>query len=165
MTIEAEGTAEQIEAYFGTPLAQYEVGEETVRLASSPLSAPAQVAPLISGVRGVNEVRAKPANLTGGPGDGGHGPGDGTVTVTAMVHGWPPEPGRRSRNPAARSASATRLPAPPTTGRSSPSTLPDFGDGFPNPLPYAVCGYKPAQLQGAYNLASADRPRQQRLRA
>ena len=61
MTIQAEGTAEQIEAYFGTTLAQYEVGEETVRLASSPLSAPATVAPLISGVRGVNEVRAKPA--------------------------------------------------------------------------------------------------------
>src|SRR6185312_4541364 len=57
MTVIAEGTAEQVSAYFGTALAQYEVGEETVRLASSPLSAPTSVAPLISGVRGVNEVR------------------------------------------------------------------------------------------------------------
>src|SRR6202000_193368 len=29
------------------------------------------------------------------------------------------------------------------------------GDGFSNPLPYAPCGYKPAQLQGAYNLTEA----------
>src|SRR6201996_4770417 len=41
MTIVAEGTAEQIDAYFQTTLAKYEVGEEEVRLASSSLSAPA----------------------------------------------------------------------------------------------------------------------------
>ncbi|HEX4752446.1 MAG TPA: S53 family peptidase, partial [Solirubrobacterales bacterium] len=40
-------------------------------------------------------------------------------------------------------------------GQELASTLPNFGDGFPNPLPYAVCGYKPAQLQGAYDLTGA----------
>src|ERR1700744_5786122 len=75
MTIVAEGTAEQVAAYFQTKLADYEVGEETLRLASSSLSAPTNVAPLISGVRGVNEIHAKPADLTGaGGGGGGHGP-------------------------------------------------------------------------------------------
>jgi subtilase family serine protease len=158
MTIEAEGTAEQIEAYFETTLANYEVGEETVRLASSSLSAPTNVAPLISGVRGVNEIHAKPANLTGAE-DGGHGPwgwfGHG------HGHGWhghwPP--------PQAEEEEAEEIPQPLGFRNATPcsayygqelaSTLPNFGDGFPNPLPYAVCGYKPAQLQGAYDLTGA----------
>ncbi len=150
MTIEAEGTAEQVGTYFGTTLAQYEVGEESVRLASSPLSAPAPVAPLITGVRGVNEVRAKPADITGGPGDGGHGwHGHGH----GHGHGWPPEP----EEPPIPQPAGFRN-APPCSsyyGQELARTLPAFGDGFPNPLPYAVCGYKPAQLQGAYNLTGA----------
>src|SRR6185312_16516187 len=40
-------------------------------------------------------------------------------------------------------------------GQQLAATLPNFGGGFPDPLPYAVCGYKPAQLQGAYNLTGA----------
>jgi subtilase family serine protease len=154
MTIEAEGTAEQIEAYFGTTLADYEVGEETVRLASSSLSAPTSVAPLIAGVRGVNEVRAKPANLTGGAGEGDHGqfgwhghgwPGHG--------HGWPPE--AEEEEIAQPLGFRVGTPCSAYYGEKPAGTLPEFGDGFPNPLPYAVCGYKPAQLQGAYNLTGA----------
>jgi subtilase family serine protease len=155
MTVIAEGTAEQIEAYFETTLANYEVGEETVRLASSSLSAPANVAPLISGVRGVNEIHVKPANLTGDPAhDGGpwgwpgHGHG----------HGWPPEPeeevaaGEEIEQPA---GFRVGTPCSAYYGQQLATTLPAFGGGFPNPLPYAVCGYKPAQLQGAYHLTEA----------
>jgi len=142
MTIEAEGTAEEIEAYFETTLAKYEVGDETVRLASSSLRAPTNVAPLIAGVRGVNEVRVKPAALTGagGPsGRSGHG----------HRHGRPQE---EIPQPAGfRNAS----PCSTYYGQELASTLPAFGGGFPNPLPYAVCGYKPAQLQGAYNVTGA----------
>jgi subtilase family serine protease len=153
MTIIAEGTAEQIEAYFGTTLAKYEVGEEEVRLASSALSAPANVAPLISGVRGVNEVRAKPANITGAEADGygpwgwhGHG----------HHHGWPPqreeEEGEEIEQPA---GFRVGTPCSSYYAEKFATTLPPFGGGFPDPLPYAVCGYKPAQLQGAYNLANS----------
>ncbi|MBS1843464.1 MAG: S8/S53 family peptidase [Actinobacteria bacterium] len=151
MTVIAEGTAEQVEAYFGTSLAQYEVGEEEVRLASSSLSAPANVAPLISGVRGINEVRAKPANLTGAADEAnspawwpGHGPGHGH---------WPPPSGEEE----VEQPAGFRPGKPCSTyfGQELASTLPAFGDGFPNPLSYAPCGYKPAQLQGAYNLSSS----------
>ncbi len=139
MTIEVEGTAEQIETYFGTSLAQYEVGEEEVRLASTPLSAPTNVAPLISGVRGVNEVRAKPANLTGAGSPDGHG------------H-WPP-PGEEGEEEIEQPAGfRPGTPCSSYFGQEPATTLPPFGDGFPNPLSYAPCGYKPAQLQGAYNL-------------
>jgi subtilase family serine protease len=158
MTIVAEGTAEQIEAYFETALANYEVSEETVRLASSPLSAPTNVAPLITGVRGINEVRAKPANLTGGAGEDdhgsfgwhGHGHGHGWP---GHGHGQPPE----AEEEEIEQPLGFRVGTPCSTyyGEKLASTLPDFGGGFPNPLPYAVCGYKPAQLQGAYNLTGA----------
>jgi subtilase family serine protease len=140
MTIVAEGTAEQIEAYFETTLANYEVGEETVRLASSSLSAPTTVAPLITGVRGVNEIRAKPANLTGA-GLGGHGPPPPAEEKEEEEEEIPQPLGFRNATPCSASH-----------GQELASTLPNFGDGFPNPLPFAVCGYKPAQLQGAYNL-------------
>jgi subtilase family serine protease len=160
MTIEAEGTAEQIEPYFETTLANYEIGDETVRLASSSLSAPTNVAPLISGVRGVNEIHVKPANLTGaglgGPGHGhSHGPswwfGHGHG---GHGHGWPPKPEEEEEDEIPQpSGFRNATPCSAYYGQEPASTLPVFGDGFPNPLPYAVCGYKPAQLQGAYNLA------------
>jgi subtilase family serine protease len=159
MTIEAEGTAEQVQAYFVTTLANYEVGEETVRLASSPLSAPTNVAPLISGVRGVNEIHVKPANLTGGPGDGGRGHGDGRGPWGwpghGHGHGWPPEPEEEEVEIPQPLGFRVGTPCSAYYGEKLASTLPNFGDGFPNPLPYAVCGYKPAQLQGAYNLTEA----------
>jgi subtilase family serine protease len=159
MTIEAEGTAEQIAAYFQTTLADYEVGEETVRLASSALSVPTNVAPLISGIRGVNEVRVKPANLTGA-GDGGgwgHGPGGhghGPWGWFGHGHGWSPPVEEEDEIP----QPAGFRPATPCSayyGQELAGTLPAFGDGFPNPLPWTVCGYKPAQLQGAYNLTES----------
>jgi subtilase family serine protease len=167
MTIEAEGTAEAVASYFQTSLAEYEVGDETVRLASTSLSAPTEVAPLISGVRGVNEIHAQPANLTGagtsGRGDGpwgwhGHGHWHGHGPWGWHGHGhhhhWHGH-GHHGREEEIPQPSGFR-PATPCSeyfGQQLASTLPEYGDGFPNPLPYAPCGYKPAQLQGAYNLA------------
>jgi subtilase family serine protease len=173
MTIVAEGTAEQIEAYFETKLADYEVGEETLRLASSSLSAPTNVAPLITGVRGVNEIHAKPANLTGTGfggwggrehGDHGHGPwgwsghghghGHGSPGHGGHGHGhWPPPQEEEVEEIEQPAGFRNATPCSAYYGQELASTLPEFGDGFPNPLPYAPCGYKPAQLQGAYNLA------------
>ncbi len=161
MTIVAEGTAEQIDAYFGTTLANYEVDEETVRLASSSLSAPTNVAPLITGVRGVNEIHAKPANLTGaGLGDrGGRGHGPWGWSGHGHGHGghghWPPPQEEEAEEIPQPLGFRNATPCSAYYGQELASTLPDFGDGFPNPLPYAVCGYKPAQLQGAYNLTGA----------
>jgi subtilase family serine protease len=170
MTIIAEGTAEQIDAYFSTSLAEYEVGsEETVRLASTALSAPSNVAPLISGVRGVNEVHAEPANLTGGAGgeggrDHGHGPwgwghghghGHGPWGWGGHGHhhhGHEPPAEEEIEQPA---GFRPGVPCSSYYGEKLASTLPAFGDGFPDPLPYSPCGYKPAQLQGAYNLSGS----------
>jgi subtilase family serine protease len=151
MTIEAEGTAEQIEAYFETTLANYEVGEETVRLASSSLSAPTTVAPLITGVRGVNEIHAKPADLTGAGGPGHHGPWG----WFDHGHGHGPPPIAEEEEIPAPRGFRVAGPCSAYYGQEFAATLPNFGDGFPNPLPYTVCGYKPEQLQGAYGLTES----------
>jgi subtilase family serine protease len=45
--------------------------------------------------------------------------------------------------------------APPCSafwGDKVDTTDPAYGGGFPNPLPYAPCGYKPAQLRAAYGV-------------
>ena len=143
MTVIAEGTAEQIEAYFGTKLADYEVGEETVRLASSSLSAPTTVAPLITGVRGVDEIRAKPANITGAEfdghgGPGGHGPwGWGGYGQGWHGHGWhghwPPPPAEEEEiEQPAGFRNAT--PCSAYYGQELASTLPAFGGRLPEPV-------------------------------
>ena len=72
-------------------------------------------------------------------------------------HGWPPEEEEGTEEEEIEQPAGFRN-APPCSnyyGEKLASTLPAFGDGFPNPLPYSVCGYKPAQLQGAYNLANS----------
>jgi subtilase family serine protease len=159
MTIEAAGTAAQIEAYFGTTLAQYEVGDESVRLASTALSAPAAVAPLISGVRGINEVHVQPANITGGEGDDwGHGHGHGPPWWPGHGHGHHHHHGHGHGPEEEIEQPAGFRPGVPCSAyyeQELASTLPPFGGGFPDPLPYAPCGYKPAQLQGGYNVAGA----------
>lgn len=111
-----------------------------MRLASSPLSAPANVAPLIAGVRGVNEIRVKRTDLTGAGGWEGHGHGPWEWPGYEHGHGWPP-PVEEEEPPIPQPA-GFRPGTPCSTyyGQELASTLPAFGDGFPNPLPYAVCG-------------------------
>lgn len=140
MTLQATGTAAAITRAFGTGLGEYRDGGKTVRLASAPLTVPGSVASLITGVTGVEENAASPDHLTG-----------------ADV---PQRPTRR----AASKAPAEEIPQPPGFRNARPcsrtyeqkldTTDPAYGDGYPDPLPYAVCGYKPTQLQGAYGLKS-----------
>jgi subtilase family serine protease len=132
MTIEASAPAVTIEKAFAATLGQYDRKGKVVRLSSTALSVPSSVAPLISGVVGVDQSVATPSGL------------DGAETRPAAKRAGkeiPQPPGFRN--------------APPCStyyGEKSDTTDPPYGEGFPNPLPYAVCGYVPAQLQGAYGL-------------
>jgi subtilase family serine protease len=59
--VSARGTAAQVERAFSTTLGNFQVNGKTVRLASTPLSVPASVASVISGVVGVNQHVVTPA--------------------------------------------------------------------------------------------------------
>ncbi len=134
MTIEASAPAATIERAFATTLGQYNRKGKVVRLSSKALSVPSNVASLISGVVGVDQSVATPTGL------------DGAETRPAAKRASkeiPQPPGFRN--------------APPCStyyGEKSDTSAPPYGEGFPNPLPYAICGYVPAQLQGAYGLTS-----------
>jgi subtilase family serine protease len=132
MTIDAAAPAATIERAFATTLGQYNRKGKIVRLSSKALSVPSSVAPLISGVVGIDQSVATPTGL------------DGAETRPAAKRAGkeiPQPPGFRN--------------APPCStyyGEQNDTTDPPYGEGFPNPLPYAVCGYVPAQFQGAYGL-------------
>jgi subtilase family serine protease len=135
MTVQASAPAATVERAFATSLAEYRAGAQTVRLASAPLTVPANVASLITGITGVDETLATPAGLTGA-----------------------------ARKPAKKSGGTQEIPQPPGFrvappcskfyGQKSDTTDPAYGDGYPEPLTYAPCGYNPAQLQGAYGLTA-----------
>ena len=134
MTVQASASAATVERAFGVSLGEFRHAGTVVRLASGPLTVPTAVAPLISGVTGVDQNAATHDGLTGAT--------PTTSAAAATPATIPQPPGFRN--------------APPCSsyyGQTSDTTDPAYGL-FPAPLPYAVCGYTPAQLQGAYGLTS-----------
>jgi subtilase family serine protease len=133
MTVHASASAATIERAFGTSLVEFRHQSRVVRLAASPLQVPSSIASLITGVTGVDQSLATP------------GTAGADTRRAAKVSGQeiPQPPGFRNAPPCS-----------PTYGKQLDTTDPAYGGGFPTPLPYALCGYIPAQLQGAYGLTS-----------
>ncbi len=131
--VTASGTARRVERTFGVTLGYYTVNGHKVRLANGPLSVPVSMAGTVAGVVGVNEYLATTGLASASP-----------VAKTAKPDQEPPPPaGFRNPQPCSRywgqktdTADSGSLYAPYTA-----------------PLPYDICGYKPAQLRGAYGLA------------
>ncbi len=131
--IPASGSAALVEKAFGVTLGYYEVNGETVRLANGTLSIPASLAGVTAGVVGVNEYLATPELAT--------------------------------RSTAATAAKPKQEPPPPAGYRNPPVCSQYWGQLYDTvdsaslytpywrPLPYAVCGYVPSQLRGAYDVA------------
>lgn len=131
MAIEASGTAGQVEKAFGTALSYHEVDHRSLLLADTNLSVPSSVAGVIRGVTGVSDTLATPDTDTGAP------------TTSATNTAQPPA-GLR-----------TAPPCGTYYGQAIDTTLPQF-PGYAADPPWAVCGYTPPQLRGAYDLADAD---------
>ncbi len=137
MTIQATATAATVQKAFGTTLGQYRHLGRLLRLSSAPLKVPGELAPLIAGVSGVDQNVATPDKLAADT----------------------PRPAAKSPKP-----NKEEIPQPPGFRNASPcssfyaqksdTTDPAYGGGYPSPLPYAPCGYVPAQLQGAYGLST-----------
>jgi subtilase family serine protease len=142
MTIDAQAPASTVAGAFGTSLGEYRRGNADIRLAASSLTVPSAIAPLISGVIGVNQQAASHDSLTGGERATGSAAPSARRTRAKRNSGLQPPEGFMN--------------APPCSNYYGEKTVigqPPFGDGFPHPLTWAPCGYIPAQLQGAYNLA------------
>jgi subtilase family serine protease len=133
MTVRASASAATVERAFGTSLGEFRHQGRVVRLASAPLQVPTSIASLVTGVTGVDQSLATPGAV------------GADTRRAAKVSGQeiPQPPGFRNAPPCS-----------PTYGKQLDTTDPAYGGGYPTPLPYALCGYIPAQLQGAYGLTS-----------
>ncbi|MFL6076239.1 MAG: protease pro-enzyme activation domain-containing protein [Mycobacteriales bacterium] len=143
------GTAAAAGRAFGTTLAEYRHDGATVREPRATPTAPVGVARLIRGVAGLSTG-------TGGRAVTAHDAGDPTTaTATATVKA-------RAAKPVTGAAPASEQPAPPPPGQRVPTPCsayvgekvdttdpPAYGTHWP----YALCGYTPQQLQGAYQIS------------
>jgi subtilase family serine protease len=131
------GSAQQVERAFGVKLGYYRVNGHRVRLAKGPLTIPSSLAGVVSGTVGVNQYVATTALATAG------------------------------RATAARAAGPAQEPPPPAGFRNPQPCSAFWGQKidtkdsgqlyrpYTHPLPYDICGYKPAQLRGAYGVAGS----------
>ncbi|TVT20541.1 S8/S53 family peptidase [Amycolatopsis rhizosphaerae] len=120
--VEATGTADQVERAFGVQLGQYRVDGQVLRAADRELSVPATLAGEVLGVIGVDQATA--------------------LLKPAHTDGSPSDvpPANGFRN------------APPCStyyGEKTDTTDPAYNG---KNLPYAPCGYTPAQLRSAYGV-------------
>ena len=137
ITIQASAPAATVERAFATSLGEYHRAGHVLRLANTPLTVPASIAPLITGITGIDENLATPTALTDEPRRGS--------SSAAPAAGKPiPQPeGFRNGTPCSTSYA-----------QKHDKTDPAYGGGYPETPPYAVCGYTPPALQGAYGLSS-----------
>jgi subtilase family serine protease len=135
--VSASGTAAAVERAFGVQLGYYNVNGHKVRLAKGTMTIPSSLAGTVSGTVGVNQY----------------------VETTSLA---------RTSNGPARQASTPAQEPPPPPGFRNPQPCSAFWgqkidtadsgqlyQPFTHPLPYDICGYKPAQLRGAYGLNSS----------
>jgi len=135
--VSAQGSALTVEHAFGVQLGYYTVNGHKVRLAKTALTVPSSLAGVVSGAVGVNQYLA----------------------TTDLAH--------RGSAPASQAAVPSQEPAPPAGFRNPRPCSAYWGQQtdtadsgslyapYSHPLPYDICGYKPAQLRGAYGLASS----------
>jgi subtilase family serine protease len=135
MTLHASASAATIEGAFGTTLREFQADGHTVRLAGQALKMPKSVAALVAGVSGVDQSLSRPDELTGAE--------PRAASPATKSEPIPPPAGFRNAPPCSK-----------YYGQKYDTADPAYGDGFPDPLPDAVCGYKPAQIQSAYGLSA-----------
>jgi subtilase family serine protease len=133
--ISASGSASKVEKAFGVKLAYYKVNGHRVRLASGTLTVPSSVAGAVAGTVGVNQYVAT-TSLTKTP---------RAVNAKAITPAQEPPPPAGFRNPQPCSAFWGQ--------KSDTKDAASLYAPFTAPLPYDICGYKPAQLRGAYKLS------------
>ncbi|WP_344859508.1 S53 family peptidase [Amycolatopsis ultiminotia] len=135
--VEAKGSTDQVQRAFAVTLGKYAVKGQTLRAADKNLSVPASLAGAVLGVVGVDQATNlfKPNHT------------DGADTPAAKQD--------KAAGPAT---------APPSTGfRNSGPCSAYYGEKVDSTdpayqgkqLPYAPCGYTPAQLRSAYGLDQA----------
>lgn len=148
-----DGTAAQANAAFGTQLSTFSTASGTATAPSAPVSVPTAIAGLVAGVSGLDSTAvSKPTHV--GAGDELAATATATATAKAQAQSLAARQGSKPADTLPPPTAVFRNAAPCSTfyGQKIASSLPQI---VKNPQPYAVCGYKPAQVRGAYGVDSA----------
>jgi len=132
------GTSAQAEKAFATSLAVFSKNGRSVSAPASGVSIPTALAGTVVGIGGLDASSRKTPSRVGGPGSSrqlASAPAS-TVRPGAVL----PPPGPVFKN---------ATPCSTYFGQKAANTLPQI---LAHPLTYAPCGYKPAQLRGAYGI-------------
>ncbi len=143
--VSATGTATQVEAAFGTTLAEYRVRDTEVRAPETDPTVPADVGAVIEGVVGLDQsARLVQPTHVGGADEQGASANAGISASSRST----------AVTPAAGPAGGFRNAGPCSAyfGERMATSLPSYGGGFPAVVPWAPCGYQPGQLRAAYGL-------------
>ncbi len=136
------GTAAQAEAAFGTSISAFVKGGSTVIANTKPVTIPSSLAGVVAAISGLDtSLRSKPSHTTGADAALSSAPvarSHALATAKPSVVLPPPDAVFRNATPC-----SSYYGAHPATGLPDP---------LKDKLSYAVCGYKPAQLRGAYGL-------------
>ena len=138
------GTAKQAETAFGTTLSGFTKNGSSVIANSTPVTVPSALAGVVAGIGGLDtSIKSTPDHTTGAettstkPLLNSHALSTPNVTAPTTVL---PPPDQVFRN------------AGPCSAYWGAHTANNFPDPLKDPLSYALCGYKPAQVRGAYGL-------------
>jgi subtilase family serine protease len=137
LLVEARGTASQVEKAFGTKLGMFKVNGHQVRLASSAITVPGSLASAVTGTVGVNQYVA-------------------TTHLSTQLGAAKGVKAKAAQEPAP--PAGFRNPQPCSSYWGQKTDTADSGSlyaPYTSPLPYDICGYKPAQLRGGYGLNPA----------
>jgi subtilase family serine protease len=135
--VSVAGTAQRVERAFGVKLGYYKVNGHKVRLAKGTMTIPSSLAGVVSGTVGVNQYVATP----------GLAPAGHASAAQAARPGREPAPPAGFRNPQPCSAFWGQKTDTKDSGK--------LYKPYTHPLPYDICGYKPAQMRGAYGVAGS----------
>jgi len=140
--VEASGTVDQVQKAFGVTLGEYKVKGQTLRSQDRNLSVPATVSQYVSGVINIDQAAAllKPSHV----GAAGDASPDAVAQPTTTSPAVAPPP----------AAFVNAGPCSDYFGQKTDTTDPAYAG---KQLPYAVCGYTPAQLRSASQLDLAAR--------
>jgi subtilase family serine protease len=141
--IEAEGSAAQVETAFQTSLVTVDSNGQQRRVNTAAPAVPATLIGSVDGVTGLSDVQMKPTHV-GGADEAPANASAQAAEAAAAAAGTnaPPSPGFRV--------------APPCSAfwnEQQATDLPPY-DNYPNPLPWAPCGYTPDQLRSGYGVAA-----------
>jgi subtilase family serine protease len=142
-TISFSGSTAQVEKAFATDVQTFRKSGSTVTANAASVSVPRSLAGTVVGITGLDTSALRTPAHTGGPASSRQATAAAAPASAATPADTLPPPGPVFRN---------ATPCSAYYGQKAATSVPQI---LKDPLTYAPCGYKPAQIRGAYGVDDA----------